>query len=203
MTATKSIREYLNAIPIGRPFATGSLVRFGTRAAVDQALSRLEKDQEILRVARGIYVKPRLNSILGRIRPGIFEVAQAITEAEGAKLAIHGAAWALKFGLTTQVMTSSTYLTDGRDRRLHVGKALLTLRHASPLEMRLAEKPSGRAILALRWLNEPASPRLAMEKLWAALPPNEWEEFRVEALAEGGWIAKAIKGFKPSGKAKL
>ena len=199
MTVTQTIREHISRIPAGRPFLSASLVRYGSRAAVDQVLSRLEKAKVILRVARGVYVRPRLSTILGPVHPGVFEVAQAVAEAEGAQVAIHGAAWALKFGLTTQVMTSSTFLTNGRTRRLHVGKALLTLRHASPLEMRLAESPSGRAILALRWLNEPASPQWAMEKLRAALSSSEWGEFQAEAATEGGWIAKAVKEFQQQG----
>ncbi len=203
MTVTKTIHEHISRIPTGRPFLSASLVRHGSRAAVDQALSRLEKAKEILRVARGVYVKPRVSGLLGPVPPGALEVAQAVAEAEGAKVAFHGATWALKFGLTTQVMTSSTFLTDGRTRRLHLGKALLTLRHASPREMRLAERPGGRAILALRWLNEPASPEWAMEKLRTALSLSEWQEFQAEAAVEGGWIARAAKGFPPARKGAL
>jgi hypothetical protein len=144
-------------------------------------------------VARGIYVKPRVSNILGVVHPGAYEVALAVTEAEGSKLAAHGAAWALKFGLTTQVMTSPTYLTDGSTRRIRHGKSVIILHHASPREMRHASTTPGRAILALQWLGEPASVDEVLDVVRRKLSKSEFAEFLEEASALGGWIAKAAR----------
>lgn len=191
MTTTSNIARHLAGIPQGKPFASSQLVRLGTRAAADQALSRMVKAGQIVRMARGIYVKPRQSALVGTVLPGAVEVAQAICESEGSRLAATGAAWAYKFGLTTQLVVSPTFLTDGTTRHVRIGKTLLTLRHASPRMMRLASYPAGRAILAIEWLMEPAKPELALAKIQEALTVEDFCEFLREAKATGGWLAKA------------
>jgi hypothetical protein len=156
----------------------------------------LARSGEILRVARGVYVRPRVSKLLGAVRPGPFEVAQAVAEAEGARLAVHGAVWALKLGLTTHVMSSPTYLTDGSTRRIRLGKSVITLRHASPREMRLSATSAGRALLALEWLGEPENPGGTLETIRRGLAETEYSEFIEEVRRTRGWIAKALKGAK-------
>jgi hypothetical protein len=192
MTTTLNIERHLEGIPLGKPFVSSQIVRLGTRAAADQALSRMAKAGRIVRVARGVYVKPRQSAIVGTVLPGAFAVAQAICEQEGSRLAATGAAWAYKFGLTTQLTASPTYLTDGSTRHVRIGKALLTLLHASPKAMRLSSVPAGQAILALEWLMEPERPAAAIQKIREALSKEEFREFLREAKLTGGWIARAV-----------
>lgn len=187
------VRGHLAGIPLGQPFTSAHLRHLGHRAAMNRALSRLTQAGDLVRVARGVYVNPRRSKILGAVLPGALEVAQAVAESRGVRIAYHGEAWALRFGLTTQVMVSPTYLTDGPTRRIRLGKSLVTLRHASSRLMRLAESQAGRAILALEWLGEPASPETAMGKVWAALSESEWGEFLTEADLAGGWVARFAK----------
>lgn len=192
MSVIETIRSRVGEIPTGRPFASMALSRYGSREAVDQALSRLARGGEISRVARGIYVKPRRNTVLGTVPPSALDVARAVAEAEEAKIAPHGAAWALKLGLTTQMITNPTFLTDGPTRHVRMGKALLTLRHATPRQMRLSETPGGQAILALEWLGEPESLEPALHAIRKALSASEFQGFLEEATTARGWIAKSI-----------
>ena len=195
MSTMGKVKNQLMAFPAGRPFASRLFLRHGNRAAVDQSLSRLAKGGEIFRVAQGIYIKPKRSALLGTLMPSELEVARAVVEPEGAKLAIPGAVWALKFRLTTQMMMNATFLTDGPTRHVRMGKAVLTLLHASPKVMRRSGAPAGRAILALEWLGEPAAPLEAIGKVRAALTASEFLEFMTEANAAGGWIAQATREF--------
>lgn len=200
MSTMEKVRKRISVVPLGQPFAAGMLAVCGEQKEVIRTLRKLTKSEEILRVAHGVYVKPRHSLGFGIVRPGALEVAQALAEEEGARLAIHGAAWALKFGLTTRVMTSPTFLTDGRTQRVRTGKVLFTLRHASPEEMRLSETQAGRAILALRWLGQPAAPQAAVGKVLLQLPETEFARFLGLTLSTDGWITKTLKALvKPEG----
>jgi len=53
MSTMERITQHIESLPAGTVFASGSLLALGRRAAVDQALSRLARSGEILRVARG------------------------------------------------------------------------------------------------------------------------------------------------------
>ena len=196
MSTMGKVKNHLLTIPIGQPFVSGSFFRHGNRAAVDQALSRLTKRGAVVRIAQGLYCKPKFSPIVGTIMPTDLELAKAVVEGEGAKLAVPGAVWALKFRLTTQVMMSTTFLTDGATRHVRLGKAVMTIMHASPRTMRLASTQPGRAILALEWLGEPAAPLEAIGKIRSALSGSEFCEFVEEAQAKGGWIAKAASAFQ-------
>ena len=199
MSTMGEVKNHLMAIPIGRPFASGAFLRHGNRPAVDQAFSRLTKSGELVRLAQGLYLKPKFSPIVGPIMPTDLEIAKAVVEVEDAKLALPGAVWALKFRLTTQVMVNSTFLTDGSTHHVRLGKAVLTIRHAPPRTMRLASNPPGRAILALEWLGEPEAPREAIGKIRSALSGAEFTEFVAEAQLKGGWIAKAAQAFLEEG----
>ncbi len=201
MSTMEKVRKRLSLIPLDQPFATGMLAACGEGKELIRTLRKLTKSGEILRVARGVYVKPRQNPILGIVRPDALKVAQTLAEEEGARIAVHGADWALRFGLISQVITSPTFLTDGRTRRVRLGKTRLTLRHTSLEEMRLSETQAGRAILALRWMGQPAAPQAAVCKVLLQLPETEFARFLCLTLSAKGWITKALEALiKPEGK---
>jgi len=190
------IRNRVAAMPEGRPFATGSLLRLGGRAAVDKALQRLAVDGAIMRVARGIYVRPRLSPYAGKVKPQPQEVAQAAAEAMGATIAQHGATWALALGLTQQVALIPTFLTDGSTRHLRAGRMTITLRRTTPRRMRLAGFRAGGAVLALEWLGKHENPSATLAKIREALGEAEFSQFMEEAKGFGGWIAKVADAFE-------
>ena len=94
----------------------------GTRAAVDQALSRLSKEGKLLRVARGAYVAP-VSSRFGTRAPAPEKVVEALAAQSGEVIASHGAIAANTLGLTQQVPVREVYLTSGRTRILKLGHA--------------------------------------------------------------------------------
>ena len=50
--------EHGNGLPEGTPVVAKELLHLGSRAAVDQALSRLVRRGTLMRAGRGIYVRP-------------------------------------------------------------------------------------------------------------------------------------------------
>jgi len=68
----------INRIPSGSLIFPEDSYALGTSEAIRLELHRLEKKQEITRVAQGIYVRPKISELMGIVIPSAEEVAKAI-----------------------------------------------------------------------------------------------------------------------------
>src|ERR1700676_527210 len=78
MTTVQAIRNRISEIGVGEPFTSTQLKALGTRASVDQTLSRLVKRGEITRISRGVFVRSKQSRYVGEVMPEPSKVAQAI-----------------------------------------------------------------------------------------------------------------------------
>lgn len=184
------IMSHARTLPEGEPLYAKQLLGLGSRAAVDQALSRLAKSGALLRVGRGIYVRP-IESRFGTRAPETEKLVEAIAEARGETVASHGAAAANALGLTTQVPTRSIYLTSGRSRTLHLGKLKVELQHAPSWQLTLAGRPGGQIVRALAWLGPEKAHELSpVLKLKA--PKSAIEEVARARMRLPEWMARQV-----------
>ncbi len=107
----------------------------GTQAAIKKALSRLAKEGQLRRLAHGIYYIPKVDSVLGELRPDIDQVIQMLARKEHIRVRPAGAYALHKLGLTTQVPTKRVYLTDGNSRQIKFGKMLVHFKPTSPKKL--------------------------------------------------------------------
>ncbi len=178
------------ALPEGEPLFAKQLLGLGTRAAVDQALSRLAKSGALLRVGRGIYARP-IESRFGTRPPEMGKLVEAIAEARGETVASHGATAANALGLTTQVPTRSVYLTTGRSRTLNLGKLKIELQHVAPWQLTLAGKPGGEIVRALAWLGPERSQEVS-SLLKRKAPRGAIEEVARARMRLPDWMARQV-----------
>lgn len=83
---TSSILRFINSLPRDTLFFTRDCLRFGIRSAVDQCLSRLVKEEFIVRIARGCFMKFRY----GQRLPSAAVIAYAKAAAFNKQLFVHG-----------------------------------------------------------------------------------------------------------------
>lgn len=108
---------------------------FASYASADnirQSLSRLEKERTLLRLAHGIYLKPKIDDVLGIIYPTIEEIAQQIAKRDKARIAPTGAFALYSLGLTTQIPLKVSYLTDGSQREVKIGNSIIKFKKTVP-----------------------------------------------------------------------
>ena len=177
----------------GAVFVTRELLEFGSRAAVDEALSRLAKEGVIRRLGRGLYDYPRLHPVLGLVPADPDQVAAALTRKTGSRLQIAGAKAANTLGLSTQVAARPVYLTDGRRRTVQVGGQIIELRHAAPRFLAGAGRIEGTVIQALRYLGPDQIGADTVARLRQTLTSGEKEALRREALNAPGWLAPTLQ----------
>jgi Family of unknown function (DUF6088) len=179
------------AMPSERtPLTAKSLLHLGSRAATDQALSRLTRQGKLMRSGRGTYVRP-IESRFGNRLPSPVTVITETARLRGETGAPHGAAAANRLGLTTQVPMHTIYLTSGRSRRLTLGAQSIELEHAPRWQLTNADRPSGEVVRALAWAGRPQAHEF-LARIKQKLP----EEVRKELIAARGalpeWLARTI-----------
>jgi hypothetical protein len=191
------ILEEVAELPEGAPLYAKALLHLGSRAAIDQALSRLVRRGGLLRAGRGLYVRP-VETRFGTRAPRVPAVLEALTATTGETIAAHGAAAANSLGLTTQVPVRTVYLTSGPSRRLSFGAQTVELQHAPRWQLSLAGRPAGDAIRALAWLGRRQS-RAMTSKLGRALSAQTLKELSAARGRLPTWMAQQISTLVPHG----
>lgn len=192
MKTMTRIREEIANIPEGEPVASSIFLRAGTRAAVDQALSRLVRDGSLTRVARGLYARRKQNRFVGDVPPEPFRIAEAVAKASGTVIEWHGAEAARLFGLTTQVPAAPIFLTNGSSRKVRAGKLVVELRRTAPRKLYFAGRPAGQALCALWYLGRDGVTPKVIKTLRRLLPPKEYEALSGATQVMPSWMAEAF-----------
>ena len=154
MHAVDKIRQYISDLPAGTPFSAGALRSFASTDNIRQIITRLVKSGEITRVARGVYLKPKLTSNFEQQLPSAIDVARAITEATGETIAVHGSEAARQLQLTTQVPVRPVFYTDGNTRTLKISNRTVKLKHVNPSKLISPGTTGGLIISALLYLGK-------------------------------------------------
>ncbi|GHV68860.1 hypothetical protein FACS1894199_16750 [Bacteroidia bacterium] len=103
-------------------FFADDFMTFGTNVAVRHTLSRLCKNELLVRLSAGIYLYPKIDEQIGVLYPSIEAIAKAIAKREKSRLIPTGVYALNALGLSTQVPMKVVYLTDGAPRVVKVGK---------------------------------------------------------------------------------
>ncbi|NDB70003.1 MAG: hypothetical protein EB015_18780 [Methylocystaceae bacterium] len=112
----------------GWVFTPRDFLDVGSRAAVDQVLSRLVKQGMVRRLDRGIYDYPKQSTLLGTLSPNPDNIARAM--AAGDDVFPSGAMAANMLGLSTQVPAKPSYLTNATTRTRRVAGQTIQLKRA-------------------------------------------------------------------------
>ena len=167
-TLAERILAHMATQAEGAAVSAKELLHLGRRAAVDQALARLERIGALKRLSRGLYIRPATGRF-GPRTPSPAQVVAALANKTGETIASHGAATANALGLSTQMPLRSIFLTSGRSREVMTGAETVELRHAREWELLLPGEPAGDAIRALAWAGK-ARAREMVDLLDARLP---------------------------------
>ena len=92
MSIQDHITDRLRSRGRGKVFTPKDFLDVAQRDAVDQALSRLVKADQLTRLARGLYYYPKINKRLGIVvPPDLDEIADALARQTGARVVPSGA----------------------------------------------------------------------------------------------------------------
>ena len=189
-TLPHSILSHAESLPEGGLVSPKEFLHLGSRAAVDQAFTRLTKDGQLLRVARGLYVRP-VSSRFGTRAPAPEKVVQSLAAQSGEVVTPHGANAANALSLTQQVPVREVYLTSKRSRKLQLGRHEVTVKHAPGWLLALGGGQAGAAVRALAWMG-PMHVGESVAALRQSLPSTEWQTLAAGRAGLPSWMARAI-----------
>ncbi len=189
------IRQHIEGIPLGEPFTPNLFLGCGTRASVDQTLSRLVKAGAIERITRGAYMRPEINRFVGKVMPEPIKVAAMIAKNTGAIVQVHGAEAARKLELTTQVPIQTVFSTSGPSRRIQMGTLQIHLQHVCQRKLALAGRPAGLALAAMWYLGKNEVTLSLIEKIQHKLSSEEFEALQSATSAMPAWMSNIMSQY--------
>lgn len=195
-TTSQAIKSYAEALPEGATLSARELLHLGERAAVDQALSRLVKRGELMRVRRGLFALP-VKTRFGKRAPSVGAVVENIARTTGERVSISGASAANILGLSTQNPARQIFWTSGPSRRLKLGAQEVELRHVPNWQLRAPDSRAGHAFRALAYFGK-SEARATLMRLKSQLSEEErLELFGLRASAPI-WMAKELSSLAVS-----
>lgn len=154
MSIREKIKEEIEAGRRGRIIMPSD---FETKYGVEntkKSLLRLTNDGFLERLARGIYLYPEHDELLGMLYPDIETIAEQIAARDNARIIPTGAQALNLLGLSTQVPLNAVFLTDGSPRKIEIGNRTIKFRKTSPKNLAAKGKFSGLVIQALKELGK-------------------------------------------------
>lgn len=186
----KRILEHAVALPEAAPICPGALLHLGNRAAVDQALSRLARRGQLLRVCRGVYMRP-VETRFGLHAPSPPKVIAALSALWGETIVPSGGAAANVLRLSTQVPIRMVYLTSGPSRKLRLSALIIELRHAPRWQLVAPGRPAGLAVRALASLG-PHGIEESLDIIKRTLSEGDLIELAGARAILPSWIAEPV-----------
>ena len=177
----------------GAIFAPSDFMDIGSRASVDQALSRLTKQGMIRRLARGLYDYPRESPIFGLLLPSPDDLAKAIAKKGNYILQWSPAMAANKLGLTTQVPAKVIYMTSGPTRTAKIGRLKIRFRHSSPKKLIGAGQITGAVFQALRYVGKDRVDSQMIGKLARALDDKNRKLLAKQSKHAPAWMHPVVQ----------
>lgn len=180
------IRRHICNLEHERPFSTREFLTYGTRKAVDQALWRLVNLGEIIRVARGLFIKR------GAPQPSLFEIAEAKATAFGKKIVMHGAVAADELKIAVQSTKQQIYATHGRSSSFRVGHIVIRFIGMSARKLKKGNEPVGLIIRALWHIGKKALNPQIVSQATINLNRSERQLLRKSIYLMPHWMAKYL-----------
>ena len=191
------IMNYAAESPEGTLLCPSALLHLGSRAAVDQALSRLARKGELMRICQGVYVRP-VPTRFGLRPPTVEKVLGSLSALWGETIVPCGGMAANALGLTTQVPVRSVYLTSGPNRKLKFGELTIELRHAPRWQLTAPHRPAGEAVRALAWLG-PDEVEAGLSVIEQKLSAEDIRELAASRAVMPAWMAEPVSTMVANG----
>ena len=171
----------------------GDYIAYGSSDAIRKALDRLEDKKVIIRVAHGIYVRPKISELIGPILPTAEEIAEAIAKRDKIRTVPTGSYALNALGLSTQIPMNIVLLTDGSPRTIKIGKRTIKFKKTTPKNLLAKGKISRLAIQALKELGNGKVNEQEEQKIIELLKKEDQKHLVHDIGLAPVWIQKIMK----------
>ena len=178
----------------GDVFVAVDFVDLTDKKTVQMALMRLEANNIIKRVLRGVYYKPKYNEFLNEyLAPSPNLVAEALARNFGWTITPCGDTALNILGLSTQVPAVCSYVSDGTYKEYNYDNTTIKFKRTTNKEISKLSYKTALVVQALRALGKESVTDEIISKLSSDLTPEEKTNALNEAKAATSWIYEYIK----------
>ena len=189
------INTAINRKKHGSIIFASDFAEMGEQKTINKVFERITSSGKIIRIARGIYCKPKIDDKLdfGIIYPGIDDIAQAIAQRDKCRIVPSGDLALNKLGLSTQVPMNAVYLTDGTPRRIKVynGRGIL-FKHVVPKRLNFKSELMMLITFALQRLGQDNITSDQINHIQQLLLTVPKEQISKDLKLVPGWIRSII-----------
>lgn len=196
----KQIEKSIKSKPKGTLVLPDDYVSYGTSRAIQKSLERLADKQVIVRVAQGIYVRPKISKLIGALVPSAEEVAEAIAKRDRIRTVPTGSYALNALGLSTQVPMNIVLLTDGSPREIRVGKRKIKFKKTTPKNLLAKGKISRLVIQALKEIGNGKVTAEEEKKIIELLKKEEVKDLKHDITLAPVWVQKIMMKAISDGK---
>lgn len=189
----KKIERSIKAKPAGMILFPDDYLNFGSSEAVRKALDRLQDKKVLVRVAHGIYVRPKTSKLIGPLIPSAEEVAEAIAKRDHTRTVPSGSYALNALGLSTQVPMNIVLLTDGSPRKIKVGSRTILFKKTTPKNLIAEGKISRLVIQALKEIGNGKVTEIEERKIIDLLKSEDVSVLKKDILLAPVWIQKIMR----------
>lgn len=177
---------------MGKIYHLSDFFNLYNEEAIRKAFQRLEKTEKLIRLARGLYLYPKKDPVLGIVYPTMADIARDIARRDKLRILPTGDQALLQLGLSTQVPMKSVYLTDGGPRKIKVNKRTLIFKPTSPRMLDMKGPISSLVIQALKTIGRDQLTTSQEEKIREHLLQENPIFAEADALNAPAWVRELI-----------
>lgn len=194
MSIIEAVKNRINEMADGSIMMTSDFADISSITTIRKCLGRCVTDGIIRRIFDGVYEKPKFSKLLNEYMPTDPEkVAYALARTYHWSIAPCGDIALNKLGLTTQVPTVWSYVSDGPYRDFEWDNIQLKFKHKANREISLLSQQTVLVVEALRALGKERITTEIIVQLKKKLPESDKEVILLEATTCSEWIYETIR----------
>ena len=195
MSIITQIENRINSFGRGSIFYPDDYLDLGTSEAIRQSLTRLCKDEKIVRVGQGIYCYPQIDKELGHgiIKPTSDEIARSLAKRDHARIVPTGSYAQHVLGLSTQIPLNCVYMTDGSARHLELYNGRkITFKRTTPKNLSFTSKLAMLITFALKSLGKMNIEQTVIKRIRELLKNEPKSEVMKDLSLMPEWIRNIV-----------
>ena len=175
-------------------FSRSDFADLGSREAISQALSRLERRGVLQSPLHGYYCKVRMSKLAKeRLPPDYGALAEAIARNSGWVILPSGDIALNELGLSTQVPVVWSYVSTGPYRDYDANGTRLSFKHVTARDLFNMSRKSAMVVQALKTIGRAAVTESVVAKLRDRLTRAERRCLADETMRTTSWIFDAVQ----------
>lgn len=188
------IRKRIELAEEGTVFVTSDFTDIANATTIRKCLGRQVEEKNIRRILNGVYEKPVYSNLLKEYVPANPEtVAYGIARSFHWTIAPCGDVALNKLGLSTQVPSVWSYISDGPYRKFSWDNITVSFKHRTNREISFLSETTILVVEAIKTLGKERIDDRIISNLKSRLPEVEKEKMLKEANGVSEWIYEVIK----------